>query len=160
MPGIHPRAALLGALLLSPLCVQGDIKGDMTRSPSTREPTMIRIRLTTGGQTLHAHLDDTPVARDFAALLPLDLALSDFNATEKIANLPRSLDTSHASMRYAPKAGDITYYAPWGNLAVFYKPFQASQGLGRLGEFEEPIDESIDALLSDDASSARIEIAE
>jgi hypothetical protein len=29
--------------------------------------------------------------------------------------------------------GDITYYAPWGNLAIFYRDFGYSPGLVRLG---------------------------
>ncbi|KAB8168047.1 hypothetical protein FKV24_016430 [Lysobacter maris] len=114
---------------------------------------MIPIAVIAGAKTLRAHLDDTAVARDFAALLPLELTLRDFNATERVADLPRRLDAGGAAARYAPKAGDITYYAPWGNLAVFYKPYQSSNGLVRLGAFDEPID----ALLADTGASVRIE---
>jgi len=38
--------------------------------------------------------------------------------------------------------GDITYYAPWGNLAIFYRDFDYSRGLVRLGR----IDSGIEAL--------------
>jgi hypothetical protein len=33
-------------------------------------------------------------------------------------------------------AGDIAYYAPWGNLALFYRDFTFSEGLVRLGRLE------------------------
>jgi hypothetical protein len=38
--------------------------------------------------------------------------------------------------------GGIAYYAPWGNVAIFYKDFGYSKGLIGLGR----IDSGIDAL--------------
>ena len=73
-----------------------------------------------------------------------------------MADLPRKLDTTSAPASYTPEAGDITHYAPWGNLAIFYKRFRTSKGLVRLGAFDGPID----ALLKDGAISVRIEAAE
>ncbi|WP_082447809.1 cyclophilin-like fold protein [Xylophilus sp. Leaf220] len=78
-------------------------------------------------------LDDNASARNFAALLPLDLLLNDYEATEKIAHLPRRLSTVGAPTSWTPSAGDIAYYAPWGNLAIFYAPGPLSEGLVRLG---------------------------
>ncbi|QFT62019.1 cyclophilin-like fold protein [Roseivivax sp. THAF30] len=104
------------------------------------EGKMIPITVTIGKETLAGTLDDSPAARDFAAMLPLDLTLSDYHGIEKVADLPRAVDTSNAPDSYTPKAGDITIYAPWGNLAIFYKPFQTSRGLVRLGAFDNPID--------------------
>ena len=115
---------------------------------------MIRINVIVGDQTLSATLDDTAAGRDFAALLPLELTLVDYNATEKVADLPRRLDTTDAAESYTPKAGDITYYAPWGNLAIFYKPFRNSGGLVRLGAFDGPLD----GLLKTGAIPVRIEL--
>ena len=37
---------------------------------------------------------------------------------------------------YEPRAGDITQYAPWKNLAIFVAPFSNSPGLVRLGQFD------------------------
>lgn len=92
------------------------------------------------GSLLLAALDTTKVAQDLAALLPLDLTLMDYNRTEKVAPLPRRLNTSEAPGSYRASAGDITFYAPMGTLALFYKPFQTAHGLVRLGAFEGPID--------------------
>ena len=49
----------------------------------------------------------------------------------------------------------MTYYAPWGNLAIFYRSFRSSGGLVRLGGFDGPID----ALCKEDATAVRIEAA-
>jgi hypothetical protein len=145
------RLAMTAAILLSdPASVE-------TRNTEPPKGTaMTKIHVIVGNETLSATLDDTPAGRDFATLLPLELVLSDYHATEKVADLPRKLDTTDAPARYTPKAGDITYYAPWGNLAIFQKPFQTSRGLVRLGAFDGPID----ALLKDGAIPVRIEVAE
>jgi len=101
---------------------------------------VIRIHVIIGDQTLSATLDNSPTGRDFAALLPLELTLRDYAATEKVADLPRSLTTEGAPPSYAAKAGDITYYAPWGNLAIFYRDFRSASGLVRLGAFDGDIE--------------------
>lgn len=97
---------------------------------------MTRIHVITGTETMPATLDDTPAARDFVSLLPLELVLTDFHGIQKVADLPRKLDTSGAPASYKPSAGDLTIYAPWGNFAIFYKPFETALGLVRLGKFE------------------------
>ncbi|MDH6293417.1 cyclophilin-like fold protein [Rhodococcus opacus] len=101
------------------------------------------IRITTGTATLPATLDDSAAARaaarDFAAQLPLTLTLSDFHRTEKIADLPSRLSTAGSPSGAAAKAGDIAYYAPWGNLAVFYRDFPRSDGLVVLGRINGPV---------------------
>ncbi len=117
---------------------------------------MTRIQVITGEDILPATLDDTPAGNDFASLLPLELVLTDFHGIEKVADLPRKLDTSDAPSSYKPNAGDLTLYAPWGNLAIFYKPYETALGLVRLGEF----DGSFAALLQDGEISVRIQKAE
>ena len=91
------------------------------------------IRITVAGDELRGSLDDTATARDFAALLPLTFRLDDFAGTEKIADLPRRLDTTGAPPAHTGRPGDITYYAPWGNLALFYGTGPAAAGLILLG---------------------------
>lgn len=116
----------------------------------------MNIRVIIDGTVLTATLDDSAAARDFASLLPLDLSLSDYASTEKVADLPRRLETDGAPRSYQPSRGDITYYAPWGNLAIFYRDFRDSAGLVPLGTF----DGDLDALLRDGTFTARFELAE
>ncbi|MEU6009508.1 cyclophilin-like fold protein [Streptomyces sp. NPDC047453] len=79
------------------------------------------LRLTVDGHTVAAALNGSPAARDLADLLSLTLDLKDFHHTERIGYPPRKLDTTNAPDPAAPKAGDLAYYAPWGNLALFYR---------------------------------------
>ncbi|MGC4945698.1 cyclophilin-like fold protein [Streptomyces sp. DT224] len=79
------------------------------------------IRVTLDGRPVEATLNDSPAARDFAELLPLALDLTDFHGIERVADLPRKLDTVDAPEPAAARTGDIAYYAPWGNLALFHQ---------------------------------------
>jgi hypothetical protein len=78
-------------------------------------------------------LNDSKAARDFASLLPLSLTLEDYASTEKISDLPSKLSTDGAPPGFDPSVGDIAYYAPWGNLAIYYRDFEYSAGLVSLG---------------------------
>ncbi len=99
-----------------------------------------RIKLQFNEREIIVKLADTPAARDFLSLLPLDLDFEDYAATEKISQLPRQLDTRQAPPAITPRRGDFTYYAPWGNLAVFYRDFRNSPGLVKLGAIESGLD--------------------
>ena len=92
----------------------------------------MKIRITVNGQALVGSLDDTAAARDFASQLPMSLTLEDYAATEKINYLPVKLSTADAPRGMDPAVGDITYYAPWGNLAIFYRDAPYAAGLVKL----------------------------
>lgn len=90
---------------------------------------------------LHATLLDNVSAQSFQRLLPLCLELKDYAETEKVCDLPSRLDTRGAPEGWAASAGDITYYAPWGNLAIFYRDFSYARGLVLLGRVVGDIDQ-------------------
>jgi hypothetical protein len=115
-----------------------------------------KIRMIVDGQVIAATLADNPTARDFVSMLPLTVTLSDYADTEKIVYLDRKLSTSGAPAGSTPTAGTIAYYAPWGNLAIFYRDFAYSRGLIPLGR----IDTGLVALKSGGALKVRIELAE
>ena len=96
-----------------------------------------RIKLTVNGnEEIFVNLDDNQASRDFLEMLPLTLTFEDFNSTEKIATLPNELSTEGQPSGYIPKTGDFAYYAPWGNISVFYKDFRYSESLYKLGTIE------------------------
>ena len=68
-----------------------------------QKPPM-KIRLTVDGQSATATLYDNATARDFAALLPLDLTLTDYAAVERVATLTRKLSTQGAPEGMTPSA--------------------------------------------------------
>lgn len=95
-----------------------------------------RIKLTVDGNEIYVNLDDNQASREFLGMLPLTLTFEDFNSTEKIATLPDELSTEGLPSGYTPEVGDFSYYAPWGNISVFYKDFRYSNSLYKLGTIE------------------------
>ena len=129
------------SLVLAPSAVAG------------QEASTMRIRLTFDGKVVEATLLDNPTARDLLSLLPMTLTLEDYNSTEKVGYPPRKLSTASAPAGIDPSVGDIAYYAPWGNLAIFYKDFGYSRGLIGLGR----IDSGIEALSGPGSPKVTIE---
>ena len=99
-----------------------------------------RIKLTFEGNEIYALINNSKAGNDFLSLLPLSVKAEDFNSTEKIFYLSKKLNTQNEPDGINPKAGDITYYAPWGNIAIFYKNFRYSNNLIYLGKFENTSD--------------------
>ncbi len=97
----------------------------------------MKIRLHIDGEIATATLNDSAAARDFAALLPLSLTLKDYAGVERISDLPAKLSVASSPPGITPAAGDITYYAPWGNLAIFVGGDVYASGLVRLGKVDE-----------------------
>jgi hypothetical protein len=95
-------------------------------------------------------------ARDLASLLPLTFELQDHAETEKIGDLPKRLSTVGAPAGSDPDVGDIAYYSPGGNLAIFNKDFGYSKGLIKLGR----IDSGIETLRRSGPLAVRIELLE
>ena len=102
--------------------------------------TTMKIRLTIDGKAIEATLLDNATARDFLSLLPLTLTLEDYASTEKISYLPRKLSSAGAAADVDPAPGDVAYYAPWGNLAIFYKDSGYAKGLVKLGRLDAGVE--------------------
>ena len=151
------RLALLAIAALAGASIARASDAPVLAQEKSRSEQMVeepvKIRMIAADQTFTAVLEDSEPARDFAALLPIELVLSDYNRTEKIADLPRRLSTEGAPDGIDPMVGDIAYYAPWGNLAIFYRDFGYSRGLVRLGRLEG----GVDALAKIGGAPVRIE---
>lgn len=102
-----------------------------------QEAATMRLRLIFADQDFTATLEDNAAARELFAMLPVDLTIDDYSTNEKIAYLPRKL-SADGSARFDNEAvGDLCYYAPWGNLAMFHGPYRRSRGLVRLGRLDQ-----------------------
>ncbi|MCL1994113.1 MAG: cyclophilin-like fold protein [Spirochaetes bacterium] len=117
----------------------------------------MRMRIIIGANTLTATMADNATARDFMSLLPLTLTMEDFNRIEKISFLPRSLTTAGAPPGFQPSMGDITLFAPWGNLAIFYEDFRFANGLIFLGRIDG---DGIEAFNVEGSLTATFEVLE
>ena len=103
--------------------------------------TEVKIRFIFGAEELIGTMDGNEASRDFISMLPLTLSMKDFAGTEKISDrLSKSLSVSGSPSGYDPTVGDIAFYAPWGNLALFYRDSRYATGLVRLGHFNQGIE--------------------
>ncbi|WP_293705134.1 cyclophilin-like fold protein [uncultured Parasutterella sp.] len=92
------------------------------------------IQIKVGDKAYTCELNGNDAAKDFASKLPLKLKFEDFGSTERISYLPKALNLGSAPRSYDPQKGDLTYYIPWGNLAVFVRDFRPSDNLVPLGK--------------------------
>lgn len=107
---------------------------------STEQANRMKINIRVRNEVVTATLIDSKTTQDFISLLPLTLTLEDYANTEKISDLPRRLSTEDAPSGSDPSVGDIAYYAPWGNLAMYYNDFGYSNGLVILGKIDGDIE--------------------
>jgi hypothetical protein len=102
-------------------------------NPDHEEAAMTDIRITVNDQTFPAQLADNPTGRDLIEQLPLTLRFRDFNRVEKIANLPRPLSMEGVPAGDDPEINDIGYYAPSGDLVLYYGDVGYWNGIVRIG---------------------------
>jgi hypothetical protein len=108
-----------------------------TNTAPDRKGDIMRMRFNFADQNFTATLEDNPSARDLLSMLPLNLTIEDYSTNEKIANLPRKLTENGSGPFGNETVGDLCYYAPWGNLALFHGSYHWSRGLIRLGRLDQ-----------------------
>ena len=136
---------VMAALLLSflVLTIAGPARDGSAQSSGgamSANPDGQRVKMSFDNKEIFIRMHDNPASRDFLNLLPLSLTLEDYHRTEKISYLPRKLTTEDAPGGCDPAVGDFTYYAPWGNLAIFYRDFGYSNSLIILGRIESGVE--------------------
>lgn len=90
------------------------------------------------GHEVRYTLNDSQAAAGLWNQLPLTCAVEDFSTNEKTF-YPEELDVTGAPLAEGG-AGTLAYYAPWGDVVMFYDSFSASNSLYELGEAVEGIE--------------------
>lgn len=103
---------------------------------STSPDATGQFRVVIGDTTLTGHLFDNATAKDFASQLPMTLTFSDLHGVEKGAPLPRKLSVDGMPAGEDPQVGDLGYWAPDGNLVLYYGDVSYWTGIMRIGHFE------------------------
>ncbi|MDD3597219.1 cyclophilin-like fold protein [Sulfuricurvum sp.] len=92
----------------------------------------MRINVHSNTKTTTFKLNDSQAAKEFYAQLPLHIEIENYSHNEKIFYPPKKLSTSSTPAANA-KNGTLAYYAPWGNVVMFYTDFGSASGLHELG---------------------------
>lgn len=106
---------------------------------SREEPEVasLKVKISVGDRIISATMEDNAAGRDFLSRLPLEVTLNDFNnTTEKIFYPEPALTLEGVKRGCAPVSGDITIYAPWGNVAIFCKNWSHSNDLIKIGHID------------------------
>ncbi|MEM7872697.1 cyclophilin-like fold protein [Morganella morganii] len=131
----HCKTSLMMVLVISlQFFTQFVIADDSDKGD--KQVSFMKIQIIIDGETTNATLFDTPTGRDFASMLPLNLTLEEYADIERISQLPRMLSQEHAPDGMIPKSGDITFYVPWGNLAIFIQGRPYAHSLIPVGKID------------------------
>jgi len=111
--------------------------GASREEPETPGETSMKVKISVGDRTITATMEDNAAGRDFLSRLPLEVTLNDYNnTTEKIFYPDPALTTEGVARGCTPTPGDITIYAPWGNVAIFCKSWSHSNDLIKIGRID------------------------
>ena len=80
--------------------------------PGNRDGAVVPVELVVGDKIASGTLSDTPEAREFAAKLPVTLAMDDRFGLAKAGQLPHELDVDHAARSRSYTVGDLSYWSP------------------------------------------------
>ncbi|KQY58301.1 hypothetical protein ASD11_01140 [Aeromicrobium sp. Root495] len=104
---------------------------DEASAPAPQEGTPVRIRF--GEAQVDGTVLDTPTGRDLLEQLPLELTMNDHGGVEKTGALRQALSTEGAPSGADPDVGAIGYYAPYGDLVLYYGDQSRHDGIVVVG---------------------------
>jgi len=77
-------------------------------------------------------LNKSQAAKELYEQLPLTVSVENYGNDEKIFYPPKKLNTTNTPLADA-QFGTLAYYAPWGDVVMFYGKFGSASGLYELG---------------------------
>lgn len=93
----------------------------------------MQIRIQSGDdKVLIFQLNESRAARALYEQLPLMVELENYSTNEKIFYPPTPLDTADTPLADGG-IGTLAYYAPWGDVVIFYGSYRSNSQLYELG---------------------------
>lgn len=117
-----------------PSAAQTGLSAGAETMEASEEPasTARQIYVRFGENTVIYELNDSAAAVSLCEQLPLTVEVEDFSTNEKIFYLPRELNTDDCPVAEEGD-GTLAYYAPWGDVVMFYDDYDANPSLFELG---------------------------
>jgi hypothetical protein len=112
--------------------MSGSARIEKNEPNASETKTAMQISVKANGKTTVFELNNSPAARDLYAQLPLSIKVENYSNNEKIFYPPEKLNTT-ATPQADAQAGTLAYYAPWGDVVMFYGRFGSAAGLYELG---------------------------
>lgn len=101
-----------------------------------------KLKLTVDGEEIIIAMHDNTAVDAFLERLPLEnLSFFDLSGIEKPIQQPdEPFSLGDEKPGYAPIAGEMVIYRPWGNFTIFYGDFRHSDVLVPLGKVESVLE--------------------
>ena len=99
----------------------------------TEQDTSRQIAVQSGDNRVVYGLNDSAAADSLYEQLPLTIEVEDYGANEKIFYPPQELNTENSPLA-EDGAGTLAYYAPWGDVVMFYADYRENPSLFELGQ--------------------------
>lgn len=93
----------------------------------------MQIRVHSNESSTTFQLNDSQAAKELYNQLPLSIKVENYSSNEKIFYPPKKLATQNTPLADA-RTGTLAYYAPWGDVVMFYADFGSAAGLYELGQ--------------------------
>lgn len=93
----------------------------------------MKVEIVSQGRTATFRLYETEAAKDFFNQLPLELDLTNFRDAQWMFYPPEKLNVEASEAYHDGRRGELSYYAPWGDVFMLYKDFYAGDEMHRLG---------------------------
>ena len=130
LSGIDDIASMSGTAVIE---IEETANGEIPQEDVSGEATAMRIQVEANGNAIVFELNDSKAAQELYDQLPLSLSVENYASNEKIFYPPEELDTSDAPSANSV-VGTLAYYAPWGDVVMFYGDFGSAGGLYELGQ--------------------------
>ncbi|WP_204936630.1 cyclophilin-like fold protein [Methanococcus maripaludis] len=121
--------------------LNSSVKLDSTGPVQNLALSNMSVRITSKGHSATFQLYDTVAAKELYEQLPLDLNLTNFRDAQWMFYPPQKLNVTEKEAYHDGKKGELSYYAPWGDVFMLYEDFYAGDEMHRLGIVTEGIDE-------------------
>ncbi|MFZ7101412.1 MAG: cyclophilin-like fold protein [Peptococcaceae bacterium] len=112
--------------------MSGSVRIEKDESNQAEEEIKMQISIQANGNITVFELNDSQAAKELYAQLPLTIAVENYSTNEKIFYPPKKLAATKTPLADA-RLGTLAYYAPWGDVVMFYGSFGSASGLYELG---------------------------
>lgn len=101
-----------------------------------QEAFAMNIKISVGGKTFDAVLEENAAAQEFYKMLPLSITMNELNGNEKYFRLNKNLPSNDKRAGNI-SAGDLMLWSS-NTVVLFYKNFSSGYSYTRLGKIINP----------------------
>lgn len=123
---------VVDVIAMMAFCADGEAI-QIVEPSASKERVVMKMTVNANGNDIVFELNDCQAAKDLYSQLPMNIDVENYGSNEKIFYPPKKLKTVNTPLVKSASVGTLAYYAPWGNVVMFYGSFGSAAGLYELG---------------------------